>query len=52
MLSSLIVAHAGHWATGLVYLAPVVIVVIALAIQSRKDGGRDADAQEEEDPDI
>ena len=50
--AGLILAHAGHWLAGLLYLAPVVIVVIALAIQSRKDGGRDADAQEEEDPDI
>jgi hypothetical protein len=30
-------AHAGHWLTGLLYLAPVAIVVIALAWQGRKE---------------
>jgi hypothetical protein len=40
-MSSLIVAHAGHWAAGLVYLAPVMIVFVALAIQRPKDGGGD-----------
>ena len=33
----MIFAHAGHWAAGLLYLAPVVIVVGALAWQSYKD---------------
>jgi hypothetical protein len=32
-----IVAHAGHWAAGLLYLAPVLIVVGALMWQSFKD---------------
>ena len=31
------IAHAGHWLAGLLYLAPVVIVVGALAFQSWKD---------------
>jgi hypothetical protein len=30
-------AHAGHWIAGLLYLAPVVIVVGALLFQSWKD---------------
>lgn len=33
----MIIAHAGHWAAGLLYLAPVVIVVGALMWQSFKD---------------
>jgi hypothetical protein len=30
-------AHAGHWLAGLLYLAPVLIVVGALGWQSLKD---------------
>lgn len=30
-------AHAGHWFAGLLYLAPVAIVVGALVRQSHKD---------------
>lgn len=36
-----ILAHAGHWFTGLLYLAPVLIVVGALAYQSWKDRRKD-----------
>jgi hypothetical protein len=32
-----ILAHAGHWFAGLLYLAPVLIVVAALWYQSWKD---------------
>ena len=35
--AALILAHAGHWLAGLLYLAPVVIVVGALLYQSWKD---------------
>jgi hypothetical protein len=35
--SALILAHAGHWFAGLLYLAPVLIVVGALMWQSYKD---------------
>jgi len=38
------IAHAGHWLTGLLYFAPVVVVVGALAWQSMKD--RHADDEE------
>jgi hypothetical protein len=34
---ALILAHAGHWFAGLLYLAPVLIVVGALMYQSWKD---------------
>jgi len=35
------IAHAGHWFEGALYLAPVVILVIVLFIQGRKDDGDD-----------
>lgn len=53
MTAALILAHAGHWLAGLLYLAPVVIVVGALLWQSykdRRDG--DADADDGHEPDI
>jgi hypothetical protein len=31
------IAHAGHWFEGALYLAPVVILVIVLFIQGRKE---------------
>jgi hypothetical protein len=31
------IAHAGHWFEGALYLAPVLILVIVLFIQGRKD---------------
>ena len=44
----LIQAHAGHWFAGLLYLAPVLIVVGALLWQSHKDKRLSDD---EDDPD-
>lgn len=37
MSALFILAHAGHWFAGLLYLAPVLIVVGALMYQSWKD---------------
>ena len=48
----LILAHAGHWIAGLLYLAPVVIVVGALGYQSWKDKRRGDDPDGDEHPDI
>jgi hypothetical protein len=31
------IAHAGHWFEGALYLAPVVILVVVLFIQGRKE---------------
>jgi|GEM_PF-894886 len=31
------IAHAGHWAINLLYVAPLLIAVGVLAYQSRKD---------------
>jgi hypothetical protein len=35
------IAHAGHWFISLLYVAPVVIVVVALTIQSRRERDED-----------
>jgi hypothetical protein len=48
----LILAHAGHWLAGLLYLAPVVIVVGALLYQSWKDRREHGDEDEHREPDI
>jgi hypothetical protein len=50
----LILAHAGHWLAGLLYLAPVLIVVGALVLQSYKDrrlGPEDGDERPDDTPD-
>jgi hypothetical protein len=33
-------AHAGHWAASLLYLAPILIVIALLAVQSVRDRRR------------
>jgi 4-hydroxybenzoate polyprenyltransferase len=49
----LILAHAGHWIAGLLYLAPVLIVVGALLYQSWKDKRRGDDEPDgDQRPDI
>jgi hypothetical protein len=35
------IAHAGHWFEGALYLAPVVILVIVLFVQGRKEDDED-----------
>ena len=50
MITTLPIAHAGHWFEGALYLAPVVILVVVLFIQGRKDddddlGGDDLDGK-------
>jgi hypothetical protein len=34
------IAHAGHWLEGLLYLLPIVVVVLALALQGRRQDRR------------
>jgi hypothetical protein len=43
-VTTLPIAHAGHWITGLLYLVPLVIVVAMLAFTSMRD--RRAEAAE------
>jgi hypothetical protein len=50
MITTLPIAHAGHWFEGALYLAPVVILVVVLFIQGRKEddddlGGDDVDGK-------
>jgi 4-hydroxybenzoate polyprenyltransferase len=45
--AALILAHAGHWFAGLLYLAPVLIVVGALLYQSWKDKREGGDEDDE-----
>ena len=55
MSAAMIMAHAGHWFAGLLYLAPVLIVVGALMYQSWKDKrlGEDDEHEPEHDaPDV
>jgi cyanate permease len=40
-------AHAGHWYQAMLYLAPVLIVVVVLWIQERRERRRD-DADEDD----
>ena len=52
MAAALIHAHAGHWFAGLLYLAPVLIVVGALLYQSWKDKREGPDEDSDGEPDI
>jgi hypothetical protein len=45
MFTTLPIAHAGHWFEGALYLAPVVILVIVLFVQGRKDHDEDGGAE-------
>ena len=37
-----VIAHAGHWFEGALYLAPVLILVVVLFVQGRnKDDGEE-----------
>jgi hypothetical protein len=46
MITTLPIAHAGHWFEGALYLAPVVILVIVLFVQGRKEDDDDLGADE------
>jgi hypothetical protein len=44
-MTPLPIAHAGHWFEAALYLAPVVILVVVLFIQGRKDDGEDVELE-------
>jgi hypothetical protein len=46
MITTLPIAHAGHWFEGALYLAPVVILVIVLFVQGRKEDDEDVGGDE------
>jgi len=35
----MVLAHVGHWAVGLLYAAPVLVIVVALLVQRRRERG-------------
>ena len=39
----LVSAHLGHWYASLLYVAPVAVIVVVLAVQSRRDRAHDAE---------
>ena len=47
-MTTLPLAHAGHWYQAMLYLAPVLIVVVVLWIQERRERRRD-DAPRDDD---
>jgi cytochrome c-type biogenesis protein CcmH/NrfF len=47
-VTTLPLAHAGHWYHALLYLAPVLIVVVVLWVQERRERRRNPDAGEDD----
>jgi hypothetical protein len=43
-----VLAHFGHWYISMLYLAPVLIVVGALSIQTRRERRRGPDERDDE----
>jgi hypothetical protein len=43
-----VLAHFGHWYISMLYLAPVLIVVGALSIQTRRERRRAPDEDDDE----
>jgi cytochrome c-type biogenesis protein CcmH/NrfF len=41
-------AHAGHWLASLLYLAPVLLVLVVLVWQGRRDRSRGYEPEEDE----
>ncbi len=37
VMEPLPLAHSGHWAVGLIYLAPVVLLLVVLFVQGRRE---------------
>ena len=47
-MTSLPLAHAGHWYHAMLYLAPVLIVVVVLWVQERRERRRNPGAEEDD----
>jgi hypothetical protein len=47
-----LLAHAGHWIAGLLYLAPVLVLGGAVAIASWRDRRRERAGEGGRDPDV
>ena len=46
-MTTLPLAHAGHWYPAMLYLAPVLIVVVVLWVQERRERGRDESGEDD-----
>jgi hypothetical protein len=46
-MTTLPLAHVGHWYHSLLYLAPVLVVVVVLWFQERRERGREPDGDDE-----
>jgi cyanate permease len=46
-MTTLPLAHVAHWYHALLYLAPVLIVVVVLWVQERRERGRDVADEDE-----
>ena len=46
-MTSLPLAHVGHWYHALLYLAPVLIVVVVLWVQERRERRRDGAGEDD-----
>jgi cyanate permease len=46
-MTTLPLAHAGHWYQAMLYLAPVLIVVVVLWFQERRERRRDDSAEDD-----
>ena len=46
-MTTLPLAHAGHWYHALLYLAPVLVVVVVLGVQERRERGRDDSGEDD-----
>ena len=47
-MTSLPLAHVGHWYHAFLYLAPVLIVVVVLWVQERRERRRNPDAEDDD----
>jgi cyanate permease len=46
-VTTLPIAHVGHWYHALLYLAPVLIVVVVLWVQERRERGREGSEEDD-----
>jgi hypothetical protein len=44
-------AHAGHWLESVLFLAPVVVLVVILTVQGRREPSKAPDGEADEDRD-
>jgi hypothetical protein len=53
MIVPVVIAHAGHWLVQLLYLTPLIVLLVALAmgkVRERREREGDPDRPPEDDP--